>query len=143
MDYERIYIHLKKDVIKDIEKIIEYKDKRDFVFNKEENYTSVEKFIVGCVYYYLRQIKNIEYLSGINDLGKPFRLENKIGELLELKRMTQKELSDLTGIAAPNINNFVKNKNQPSLDYFLRIWIALECPPLDWMFYRITESEEN
>lgn len=143
MDYERIYIHLKKDVLKDIEKIIEYKDKRDFVFNKEENYTSVEKFIVGCVYYYLRQIKNIEYLSGINDLGKPFRLENKIGELLELKRMTQKELSDLAGIAAPNINNFVKNKNQPSLDYFLRIWIALECPPLDWMFYRITESEEN
>lgn len=143
MDYERIYIHLKKDVLKDIEKIIEYKDKRDFVFNKEENYTSVEKFIVGCVYYYLRQIKNIEYLSGINDLGKPFRLENKIGEILELKRMTQKELSDLTGIAAPNINNFVKNKNQPSLDYFLRIWIALECPPLDWMFYRITESEEN
>jgi DNA-binding Xre family transcriptional regulator len=143
MDYERIYIHLKKDVIKDIEKIIEYKDKRDFVFNKEENYTSVEKFIVGCVYYYLRQIKNIEYLSGINDLGRPFRLENKIGELLELKRMSQKDLSDLTGIAAPNINNFVKNKNQPSLDYFLRIWIALECPPLDWMFFRITESEEN
>jgi DNA-binding Xre family transcriptional regulator len=143
MDYERIYIHLKKDVIKDIEKIIEYKDKRDFVFNKEENYTSVEKFIVGCVYYYLRQIKNIEYFSGINDLGRPFRLENKIGELLELKRMSQKDLSDLTGIAAPNINNFVKNKNQPSLDYFLRIWIALECPPLDWLFFRITESEEN
>jgi DNA-binding Xre family transcriptional regulator len=143
MDYERIYIHLKKDVIKDIEKIIEYKDKRDFVFNKEENYTSVEKFIVGCVYYYLRQIKNIEYLSGINDLGKPFRLENKIGELLDLKRMSQKQLSEMTGIAAPNINNFVKNKNQPSLDYFLRIWIALECPPLDWMFFRITESEEN
>jgi DNA-binding Xre family transcriptional regulator len=113
------------------------------VFNKEENYTSVEKFIVGCVYYYLRQIKNIEYFSGINDLGRPFRLENKIGELLELKRMSQKDLSDLTGIAAPNINNFVKNKNQPSLDYFLRIWIALECPPLDWMFFRITESEEN
>jgi DNA-binding Xre family transcriptional regulator len=143
MDYERIYIHLKKDVIKDIEKIIEYKDKRDFVFNKEENYTSVEKFIVGCVYYYLRQIKNIEDLSGINDLGKPFRLENKIGELLDLKRMSQKQLSDLTGIAAPNINNFVKNKNQPSLDYFLRIWIALDCPPLDWMFFRITESEES
>jgi DNA-binding Xre family transcriptional regulator len=143
MDYERIYIHLKKDVIKDIEKIIEYKDKRDFVFNKEENYTSVEKFIVGCVYYYLRQIKNIEYFSGINDLGRPFRLENKIGELLELKRMSQKDLSEMTGIAAPNINNFVKNKHQPSLDYFLRIWIALECPPLDWMFFRITESEEN
>jgi predicted XRE-type DNA-binding protein len=143
MDYERIYIHLKKDIIKDIEAIIEFKDKKDFLFNKEENYTSIENFIVGCVCYYLRQIKNIDDLSGINDLGKPFQLENKIGQLLEQKRMSQKELSDLTGIAAPNINNFVKNKNQPSLDYFLRIWIALGCPPLEWMFHRITKSEEN
>jgi predicted XRE-type DNA-binding protein len=143
MDYERIYIHLKKEIVKDIETIIEYKDKRDFLFNNEENHTSVEDFIIGCVCYYLRQIKNIDDLSGINDLGKPFQLENKIGQLLEQKRMSQKELSDLTGIAAPNINNFVKNKNQPSIDYFLRIWIALECPPLEWMFHRITQSEEN
>jgi DNA-binding Xre family transcriptional regulator len=141
MDYERINIHLKKEIVKDIEKILEFKHARDFLFEKETNYTSVEDFIVGCVCYYLRQIKSNIDLSGINDLGRPFRLENKIGELLEQKRMSQKDLSDLTGIAPPNINNFVKNKNQPSVDYFLRIWIALECPPLNWMFYRITKNE--
>ena len=143
MDYERIYIHLKKEIVKDIENIIEFTNKRDFLFNKEENHTSVENFIIGCVCYYLKQINVIDDLSGINDLGRPFRLENKIGELLDQKRISQKQLSDMTGIAAPNINNFVKNKNQPSLDYFLRIWITLDCPPLDWMFFRITESEEN
>jgi predicted XRE-type DNA-binding protein len=143
MDYERISIHLKKEIVTEIKKIIEYKDKRDFLFNKETNYENIESFIEGCVHYYLKQIKRIQELSGINDLGRPFQLENKIGELLNQKRMSQKELSDITGIAAPNINNFVKNKNQPSLDYFLRIWIAFGCPPLDWMFYRITEFEES
>ena len=143
MDYERINIHLRKEIVKDIEKILEYKHARDFLFEKETNYTSMENFIVGCVCYYLRQINGIKDLSGINELGRPFQLENKIGELLDQKRISQKELSDLTGIAASNINNFVKNKNQPSVDYFLRIWIALECPPLDWMFYRIPKSEEN
>lgn len=141
MGYERINIHLKNEIIDDIEKIVEYKHVKDFLFEKETNYTSVENFIVGCVCYYLKQIKGTIDLSGINDLGRPFRLENKIEELLEQKRMSQKELSDLTGIAPPNINNFVKNKNQPSVDYFLRIWIALGCPPLDWLFRRITESE--
>jgi DNA-binding Xre family transcriptional regulator len=143
MEYERINIHLKKEILNDIEKILEYKHVRDFLFEKETNHSSIENFIVGCVCYYLRQIKGIRDLSGIDELGKPFQLENKIGELLEQKRMSQKQLSDMTGIAPPNINNFVKNKNQPSLDYFLRIWIALECPPLTWMFHRITKSKDD
>jgi DNA-binding Xre family transcriptional regulator len=143
MDYERISIHLKKEIVKDIKTIIEYKYARDFLFDKETNYQSIENFIVGCVCYYIKHIKEIRDLSGINELGKPFALENRIGELLDQKRISQKQLSEMTGIAAPNINNFVKNKHQPSLDYFLRIWIALDCPPLDWMFYRITESEKS
>ena len=141
MEYERINIHLKKDIVADIEKILEYKNVKDFLFEKEKNYSSMENFIVGCVCYYIRQIKGIQNLSGIEELGRPFQLENKISELLDQKRMSQKELSDLTGIAPSNINNFVKNRNQPSVDYFLRIWIAFECPPLEWMFYRIPKSE--
>jgi DNA-binding Xre family transcriptional regulator len=141
MEYERINIHLKKEIVKDIQNILEYKHARDFLFEKETNHTSIENFIVGCVCYYLKQIKETRELSGIDELGKPFQLENKIGELLEQKRMSQLRLSELTGIAPSNINNFVKNKHQPSLDYFLRIWIALECPPLDWMFYKIPQSK--
>jgi DNA-binding Xre family transcriptional regulator len=143
MEYERINIHLKKEIVNDIQKILDYKHARDFLFKKEANYTNIENFIVGCVCYYLRQINGIKDLSGITDLGKPFQLENKLGELLDQKRMSQKELSDLTGIAPSNINNFVKNKNQPSVDYFLRIWIALECPPLEWMFERIPKFDDN
>jgi DNA-binding Xre family transcriptional regulator len=143
MEYERINIHLKKEIVNDIQKILDYKHARDFLFKKEANYTNIENFIVGCVCYYLRQINGIKDLSGIADLGKPFQLENKLGELLDQKRMSQKELSDLTGIAPSNINNFVKNKNQPSVDYFLRIWIALECPPLEWMFERIPKFDDN
>lgn len=141
MEYERIKIHLKKEIVDDIQKIIQFKHSRDLLFDKECDYTSVEAFVVGCVCYYLRQINNVEDLSGIKELGKPFQLGNKLSDILNQKRMSQKELSDLTGISPSNINNFVKNKNQPSTDYFLRLWIALECPPLDWMFYRIPKSQ--
>ncbi len=44
--------------------------------------------------------------------------------------------SEITKIEPSNISLIFRNKNQPSLDYFLRIWIALGCPPISDCLYR-------
>lgn len=141
MEYERITIHLRKDIAEDIRKIVEYKNIKDLLFEDKDSYVNVEEFIVGCVCYYLRQIKGTVDLSGINKLNSNEILQNRLNELLEQKRMTQLQLSEQTGIAPSNINNYIKNKNQPSLEHFMRIWITLGCPPLDWLLHRIPKSE--
>lgn len=136
-NFRKFNIYLKEEVVTDIEQIIQYKKFRDLLFKKEQSSNSIEDFIVGCVCHYLRQIKSIEDLSGIKELGRPYQLQNRIKELLDQKHMSQQELSEKTGISPSNISLIVKNKNQPSTDYFFRIWIALECPPIDWLFYRV------
>lgn len=139
-DYKKVNIYLKEEIIEDIENILKYKEVRDLLDKKDTKPVTNEEFIVGCVCYYLRKIKAIEDLSGINELGRPYQLKNRIKELLEQKNISQQELAKKTGIGASNISLIVKNKNQPSLDYWLRIWIALDCPPIDWMLYREVEE---
>ncbi len=141
MEYERVVIHLRKDIAEDIRKIVEYKNLKDLLFEGKGSYVNMEEFVIGCVCYYLRQIKGTIDLSGISKLNSSKLLQNRLSELLEQKRMTQVQLSEQTGIAPSNINNYIKNKNQPSLDHFLKLWITLGCPPLDWLLYRIPKSE--
>lgn len=141
MEYERITIHLRKDIAEDIRKIVEYKNLKDLLFEDKDSYVNVEEFVIGCVCYYLRQIKGTVDLSGISKLNSNEILQNRLNELLEQKRMTQLQLSEQTGIAPSNINNYIKNKNQPSLEHFMRIWITLGCPPLNWLLHRIPKSE--
>lgn len=141
VEYERITIHLRKDIVEDIRKIVEYKNLRDFLIEDKDMYLNLEEFVTGCVCYYLRQLKGTVDLSGINKLNSNEILQNRLHELLEQKRLTQIQLSEQTGIAPSNINNYIKNKNQPSLDHFLKLWITLGCPPLDWLLHRIPKSE--
>ncbi|MDT0160298.1 helix-turn-helix transcriptional regulator [Bacillus sp. AG4(2022)] len=141
MEYERVVIHLRKDIVDDIRKIVEYKNLKDFLFDDEDSYVNVEEFVIGCVCYYLRQIKGTIDLSGISMINSNEILQNRLHELLEQKRMTQLQLSEQTGIAPSNINNYIKNKNQPSLEHFMRIWITLGCPPLNWLLHRIPKPE--
>lgn len=141
--YSQIKLHVKNDIIKEIEDILSYRQVRDLLSGKESSYVSVEDFMVGCVCYYLRQLKTADDLADIRELGKPFQLKNRIEKVLERKGWSQRDLVEKTGIPAGNINNIIKNKNQPSLDNFLKIWIALNCPPLTQMLYRDEESPDK
>jgi DNA-binding Xre family transcriptional regulator len=138
--HKQIKLYLKKDIINEIEEILKFREVRDILQEENNRHVSIEEFIIGCTCFYLRQLRTIDDLADIRNLGKPFQLKNRIGELLEKKGWSQKDLVEKTGINAGNINNILKNKNQPSLDYFFRIWIALNCPPLSEILYREEEK---
>lgn len=138
-NFREIVIHLKEDAVKDIELIVLFQNVKNILFHNEPNSKSVEEFVTGCIYHYIKRIKYQLDLSGINDLGKPYRLQNKFKEYMDKKGISQAMLSEKTGIGASNISLIIKNKNQPSLDYFFRIWIALECPSLEKILYRVEE----
>ncbi|WP_053434706.1 helix-turn-helix domain-containing protein [Sporosarcina globispora] len=137
--HNEVVIYLKDSVITDITNYIEYQKLKKLNFDGNYNHTNMEEFIVGCVCHYLRQLKYQIDLSGINDLGKPYRLKNRFKEYMDKHGIIPADLAKQTGIGASNISLILKNKNQPSLDYFLRIWMALKCPPLDKILYREEE----
>ncbi|MCA1025696.1 helix-turn-helix domain-containing protein [Cytobacillus kochii] len=136
-----IPIYLREGILKDIDNYIIYQKSKTLNFqDSQSTYASVEQFVVGCVCHYLKQLKYQEDLSGYTDLGKPYKLKNKFRDYMDKKGVIPADLAKKTGIGASNISLILKNKNQPSLDYFLRIWIALECPQLDKVLYREVEK---
>lgn len=136
----KIVIHLPDETLEDIENLVKYKKYKDIVLLSEETDYSIEEFVVGCVNHYLKILKDQEDLSGIKELSKPFSLKNNFKEYAERRNMKQKQMSELTGIRPSNLSQIMSNKAQPSLDYFLRIWITLGCPPLNKVLYREEES---
>lgn len=138
-NHTEIAIYLKDDILKELEHYVEYQKLKTLNYDGNYDHKSIEEFIVGCVCFYLRQLKHQVDLSGINDLGRPYRLQNNLKEYMDKHGIIPAELSKQTGIGASNISLILKNKNQPSLDYFLRIWMALKCPELSKILYRVEE----
>jgi DNA-binding Xre family transcriptional regulator len=140
-EYKKITIFLNDDLYQEILKIVEYRNKRIIVDNEDKKATNVEEFVTGSVIQMLKWLKSEELSAGLDDLGKPYRLKNHFKEILKRKGWTQKQLAEKTNIDPANISITLSNRSQPSLDYFLRIWIALGCPPINKCLSR-TEEEE-
>lgn len=139
-NYKKVKIYLDDKTYKEIEILLEHRNKRIIAYDMDKKSRSIEEFIKGSVLFHLKQIKHQEKLSGFDELAKPFSLKNRFKEIAEAKHIRGKELSEMTNIAPSNISYILANKNQPSLDYFLRIWIALGCPALNECLYREDDS---
>lgn len=142
-DFKKVSFFLHDEMYKEIEKILHYRNSRIMALDLDKKSRSVEEFVKGCVTYYLKQVKGQEQLAGIDELGKPYKLKNRFREITERKGLRGKDLAEMTNIHAGNISIVFSNRSQPSLDYFLRIWIALGCPPLNECLYRIPEEEDD
>jgi DNA-binding Xre family transcriptional regulator len=136
-DEIEVTIKLKSRTFNEMLKLIRYQNLRN-EYRKRDKPTDLDivDFVTGCVNLYIEQVETPERLSGLNDLGRPFRLKNRFEEIMKRKNLKQIQLAKMTGIDPGNISPILKNKNQPSLDYFLRIWVALDCPSLDTVLYR-------
>ena len=137
-EMEKVEIFLYKETIEEIRSIVHYENYKNQIHNQMDRPTTntIEDFITGCINFYLSEIKKNVIIAGFDDLGKPYRLKNRFKDILDKKNMRQKDLADKTNIDPASISMIMKNKSQPSLDYFLRIWIALDCPSLDQVLYR-------
>lgn len=138
-NYKKVEIYLKEELFNEIEQLTDYRNARLLVRNMDKKPKQLDSFIIGCIVHYLKDIKKQDVLAGYDDLGKPYRLKNRLKEYLKKRGMLQKDLAAKTEIDEGNISSILNNKNQPSTDYFLRIWIALGCPALDEIFYREKE----
>lgn len=135
-EYIKVPIFFNKEVIKEVEQIVNYRNTRVMTFEPNKKPTNIEEFVTGCTIRSLEEIRNQNLLAGYDDLGKPYRLKNRLKEYVKKRGMLQKDLAAKTGIDEGNISTMLNNKYQPSLDYFLRVWIALGCPPLNEILYR-------
>ncbi|MBT2724853.1 MULTISPECIES: helix-turn-helix transcriptional regulator [unclassified Bacillus (in: firmicutes)] len=140
-NYKKITVFLNEEFYKEILDIIEYRNKRVQFDKEDKKVSSVEEFVTGSVIQVLKWLKGEDSFAGIDDLGKPYRLENSFKKIMLDKGMRAKDLAEITNIHAGNISIILNNRSQPSLDYFLRIWIALGCPPLNECLHRIKDAE--
>lgn len=138
-EYKKLTIFLNDELYNEILDIVEYRNKRIIVDNEDKKASSVEEFVTGSVIQVLKWIKSEELSAGFDDLGKPYRLRNHFKDIVKRKGWTQKQLAEKTNIDPSNISIILSNRSQPSLDYFLRIWIGLGCPPLNECLSRIKD----
>lgn len=68
-------------------------------------------------------------------------IKNNIKKIMKQQKITQKELSEMTGIDKSNLSIYMNNKSQPSIEFFLRIWHALDYPSLTEILYREKKRE--
>lgn len=136
MEYVDVNLLIKKETMEKIEKLTQYRNIRNDLLNKGKRYNTPEDFIIGTIYHYLDQIENQNVTAGLDDLGKPYRLQNNFKGIAKEKGLSQEKIAEITNINPSNISTIFRNRSQPSLDYFLRIWIALDCPPLDKCLHR-------
>lgn len=142
-NYKKVELYLSEETISKLEKVTLIENQKNSLWKEErDSYRQLSDFIKGLVIDYFDQIESESQISGFDDLGKPFRLMNRFKEISTKKGISQKQMSDLTGIDPSNISYIWRNRNQPSLDYFLRIWIALGYPSLNKCLYR-DESEKS
>lgn len=139
-NYKKVTIFLNDELVSEITNIVEHRNKRILLDKEKKKATSIEEFVTGSVIQVLKWLRSQDNASGIGDLGRPYRLKNHFKNILKKKEWTQKQLANKTGIDPSNISIILTNRSQPSLDYFLRIWIALECPPINECLSR---EEEN
>lgn len=135
-DYVKLEIFLSKSLIEEIQKVVEYRNVKSLIYTPTNKERSIEEFVKGATVHQVRNMQKQNRLYGIEELTKPFSIKNKFKEFADIKNITQKMVSEATGIALSNINNIWNNKTQPSLDYFLRLWFVFGCPPFGKILYR-------
>jgi DNA-binding Xre family transcriptional regulator len=140
-NYKKVNLFLSEELVNKVSAYVGIENQKNSLWRQERrNYIQETDFIAGIIIDFFDEIESNSVSSGFDDLGKPFRLQNNFKEIALKKGMTQKQVADLTNIDPGNISRIWKNQSQPSLDYFLRIWICLNCPPLNKCLYREVEK---
>jgi hypothetical protein len=136
-DYKKISIFLNDDLYQEIEKLLRYRNAKYEFLGEDKKSRSIEEFVTGSVIEALKKVKRQENLGEmIIDLNKSFKLKNRFKELMIKRKWKQKYLSDLTGVDPGNISKILSNENQPSLENFMRLWVAFGCLPFNEVLYR-------
>ncbi len=134
-----ITIYLMPSTIEHLEKISNYLSVR------EHRDVSIERIIKAAIADYIdvmsptsnAEITSLKSLIFETNQEKPYAIKNRFKEIMKQKGIKAVQIHRDTGISESNLSQLLNNKNlNMTLDSFLRIWIALDCPPIADCLYR-------
>lgn len=131
-----VTIYLKPSTIKKLEDICSYLSIRH---NKEK---TLEHLIKDAIADYLAVVtpstkEEQSYIRTLIVDNKRYAIKNRFKEIMLQKGIKQVKIHQDTGISESNLSQILNNKNlNITLDSFLRIWMALGCPPIADCLYR-------
>lgn len=129
-------IELNESTINRIEKIVNYENSKNQLKLKDRPLRSIEDFIKGAVIRELQKIEHFYALADFERLNKKSKLKNNIRQYIKYHKIKQRELAIVTGMDEGSISHILNNRNQPTLEVFIKIWVALNCPPIEEILYR-------
>ena len=126
-----------EETAKKIQDCAEFLNRRNaFNLNNKELVTE-EDIIKGAIHKYFQFMEKYYVFDKEEQikLSNKAKIKNRFREIAMQQGVDQATICKLTGITPANISRVFNNGNQPSIDYFFRIWIALDRPPIEDIFY--------
>jgi DNA-binding Xre family transcriptional regulator len=121
-----ITLKLDDKFLNDLNKIREYYDLKNF-YNNDEKQTSLDELVKVAVSMYLKYLMVKPEPLIEND---HWVIKTKIQNIFKEQKKNQTAVSKITGISSSTLSN-IWNGSVPTLENFIRIWIALGRPPIE------------
>lgn len=139
-NYVNVNVNVNKELYEKIRDVIGYSKSMRIIKDKELPLTD-EEVINSALFYYFHKMETILGLHTVerSKYTNDGKVKNRFKEIVKQVDMKQRELAVLTGIDDATISQILGNRNQPTIDNFLKMWIVLGSPPIEEVFYRERE----
>ena len=133
MKNEKVYftISVNEDTAQEIRRYADFLNQRNKLRNEKYEYVTDEDVIKAAIFRHLQIVETYHSKSGFFKDLVDYKISNDFRTVAMKQQLDQASISKLTGISVPNLSRIFNNRNEPSFDYFVRIWIALGCLPIE------------
>ncbi|MDC3424236.1 helix-turn-helix transcriptional regulator [Aquibacillus sp. 3ASR75-11] len=141
MDKVQFTVEVTKETAASIQEIVNHQNMRLKFGSRKGDKITEEDVIKAALSDYLdlfNSSKNVKSLLSIileQEGFSSYHIKNRFKEIMKRKGLQQVDIVNMTGISKTNISQIFNNKYPPGLDLFFRIWVALDCPPLNEVIY--------
>lgn len=140
MEEKRIelIIDISEETYERIQNIVNYYNGKRLLLKEEKPQGSIETFIKGAITTQLEEYETIlkPVLLKESEFINSGKLKNNFKEIAKDEGLRHIDIAMLTDIDSTTLSQIFNNHQQPSLDFFLRIWSVLDFPPIRRCFYR-------
>lgn len=140
MENEKINITISigKDIHSRIQDAIQYFNLSTIYEKEYETIRTEEDFIVGAIVNFLEYVELFPNQVKRPQITKQDKrpIKNTFKQYLRNNGIKQKDLAEAIGMDRATLSMIVNNNVQPSMESFIKLWSALNFPPLDEIIYR-------
>ncbi|WP_099301854.1 helix-turn-helix domain-containing protein [Bacillus sp. Marseille-P3800] len=131
---ENIHLKIEKELLCDIEEKMSFFNTRNDFYNNEGAVLTVEMFIYDAI---KTRLVEIDFIRSLNvDPNQNAIIKNNFKKICKKDGIAQSQIVEITGIPNSTISSIFTNRSQPNLDHFIKIWEAINLPPLNECFYK-------